>query len=294
MWRSFVPLTGTLPGERHCGLFGNSGENSATPCADNLLVSHHAPLHQQDGVEGGCGHRRQSLCRTVADPCYPATRKTLSNTVIPSRSPILAPLTALTAGAVLGVLGPLLESAGSPMGHVAHLVLSAGWTWAALAFCVGLTGRSRTGSAVLAPACLSVGVITYYAAKLQRGEFREFVALDDPSQGTHIYWAGFASKIIFWCLAAVALGAPLGLAGSAARESEYRSLVFRILIPLVAVVEMVMRLRTEAPLQGRVAYATWSVTLLAAVSVIAALVVRAIITNGVRGRKQRAAGTPGR
>ncbi len=132
----------------------------------------------------------------------------------------------------------------------------------------------------MAPAALAVGVVTYYATKLERGEFLEAVDLADPSQGTQVHWAGFASKVIFWCLAAVFMGAVLGLAGNLARNHGYRGLAFQILIPLIAVIEMSMRLRAEAHLQGQLASATWSITLFAAVAVIVALVARAITASG--------------
>ncbi|WP_019075195.1 DUF6518 family protein [Streptomyces hokutonensis] len=202
-----------------------------------------------------------------------------------SRSSILAPVVALIAGVALGVIAPLLETTDSSVGHVAHLVLSAGWSWAALAFCVGLAGKSRVKSAVLAPISLVVAVVAYYVTKLERGEFMEPVDLADPSRGTHVYWAGFASKTIFWCVAAVFLGIILGLAGHLARNHGYRGLAFQVLIPLTAVVEMSMRLRSEAQLQGKLTGATWTVTLVLAVAAIVALVARAIVMSG--GRRPR-------
>ncbi|MBG0853642.1 hypothetical protein I2W78_17760 [Streptomyces spinoverrucosus] len=193
-----------------------------------------------------------------------------------SRSFILAPAAALTAGAALGVLAPLLEMSDAPAGHMAHLVLAAGWSWAALAFCVGLARKSRIESAVLAPASLIAAVITYYATKLERGKFLA-ADLSNPSQGAQLYWDGFSSKTVFWCAAAATLGALLGLAGNLARNRGIQGLPFRTLVPLIAFIETSERLRVEASLQGAVAGATWSVTRLVAVTVFVVLVGQTVI-----------------
>ncbi|WP_157868463.1 DUF6518 family protein [Streptomyces caatingaensis] len=200
----------------------------------------------------------------------------------PLRSFVLAPAIALIAGVALGIFAPLLGTVDAPVIHVLHLVLAAGWSWAALAFCVGLACKSRIKSAVLAPAALAAGVIAYYVTKLAQGEFREWVNLDDPSQGTHIYWAGFLSKMLFWCAAAIVLGLLLGVAGHLGRNPELRGVLFRASIPLVAIIETSMRLNVESSSQGAVAAATWNVTRLVAVAVLIFLV-----WHGVRSRSKR-------
>lgn len=202
--------------------------------------------------------------------------------MFPSRSFIVAPVAALLAGAVFGVLAPLLETSGSPALHAAHLVLAAGWSWAALAFGIGLACKSRIKSSILAPVALTAGVIAYYAIKVGRGEFTEAVNLDDPSQGTQVAWASFMSKTAFWGIAAVVLGLALGLAGNLARKQGFRGLPFQVLIPLVAIVETTMRLRVEASEQGGVASATWGVTLFVAVAGVVVLVARVMITRSRR------------
>ena len=63
-------------------------------------------------------------------------------------------MAALTAGAALGILAALLATTGGSVGHVADLVLAAGWAWAALTFCVGLARNRRMESVVLASASL--------------------------------------------------------------------------------------------------------------------------------------------
>lgn len=189
---------------------------------------------------------------------------------------------ALWAGVVLGIGAPLLGAIKVPVINSLHLVLAAGWSWAALAFCVGFTFRSRIRSAVVAGSALTVAVITYYVTKLAQGEYREWVNLDDPSQGTHIYWAGFLSKTLFWGAAAVIFGLLLGLAGNLGRNAGLLGLAFRVLIPLIAIMETSMRLSVEASSQGVVASTTWNVTRLVAVAVIVVLAVQEVRTRSDR------------
>lgn len=84
------------------------------------------------------------------------------------RSNILAPVATLTVGALFGLLAPLLVAVGGSVGQVADLILAAGWTWAALAFCVGLARKSRLESVILATVFLLAAVIAYYVTKLGR------------------------------------------------------------------------------------------------------------------------------
>ncbi|MGJ3560876.1 hypothetical protein ACR6C2_30460 [Streptomyces sp. INA 01156] len=86
----------------------------------------------------------------------------------------------MTVGVVVGVLGPLLIDVTHPVGHAVHLVLSAGWSWAALAFCVGLARKSRGEAVLLATASLVTAVIAYYLTKLGQGTYLT-VDLDDPT-----------------------------------------------------------------------------------------------------------------
>ncbi|MDX3574396.1 hypothetical protein [Streptomyces sp. ID05-47C] len=196
-----------------------------------------------------------------------------------ARISVLGPGVALLAGTGLGVLGPLLEAAANPVAHVAHLILAAGWSWAALAFFVGLGCRSRMHSLIFAPIALAAGVMAYYSVKLERGQFLQAVALEDPSQGAQVSWAHFLSKIIFWGLAAIFLGLILGLTGNLARSQEAHGTVFRIIIPVVAIVETTMRLRAEGSLQEGITSATWTVTRLVAIAVILFLASRLLIAR---------------
>ncbi|WP_405880676.1 hypothetical protein OG762_20065 [Streptomyces sp. NBC_01136] len=190
----------------------------------------------------------------------------------------MASAAVLTIGATLGTLAPLLGTVGSPIGHVADLILSAGWTWAALAFCVGLARKSRMESVILAPASLITAVIAYYVTKLGQGEFRTLDLNNPSATTTQIEWSAFLSKTVVWCIAACLLGSLLGLAGNLARNHGLRGLPFRVLVPLVAVVDTTQRLNFDAPLEGTVATTTWSVIRFIAVAVILALVGHTVIT----------------
>ncbi|MGW5676039.1 DUF6518 family protein [Streptomyces sp. NPDC003860] len=191
-------------------------------------------------------------------------------------------MTALAAGATLGVLAPLLAAVSGSVSHAAHLVLAAGWTWAALAFCVGLSRKSRIESVVLASVSLLAAVIAYYLVKLGQGEFLT-ADLNDLSGGaTQVSWASFLSKTLTWGVAACFFGPILGLAGNLARNRGFRGLPFRVLVPLVAIIETSERLRVEAPLQGPVVDATWSVILIVAAAIFAVLVGHTVITRWPR------------
>ncbi|MFJ4980455.1 DUF6518 family protein [Streptomyces coeruleorubidus] len=218
------------------------------------------------------------------------TERTLSYVVLYSRFPFSL-IAALTAGAALGIFVPLLETADAPAGNVANLVLAAGWAWAALAFCMGLSRNSRLESITSASASLISAVIAYYATKLAQGEFLT-ADLNAPSQGTQVHWYSFLSKAVFWCVAASILGPILGLAGNLARNRGILGYTCRMLVPLVAIAETSERLRVEASLQGAVAGTTWTAILLIAVAVFGVLVGNMVINRQPRhspGRRQTGA-----
>jgi hypothetical protein len=180
-------------------------------------------------------------------------------------------MAALTAGATLGILSALLDTVGGSVVHAAYLVLAAGWAWAALAFCVGLARNRRLESVTLASASLLTAVITYYLTKLGQGEFLT-ADVNDPSGRTQVFWYGFWSKTVLWCIVACVIGPLLGLAGNLARNHGLRGLPFRALVPLVAIVDTSQRLEFDASPQGPVAATTWSVIRLVAVAVVVVLV----------------------
>ncbi|WP_234327407.1 hypothetical protein [Streptomyces sp. NRRL WC-3742] len=194
-------------------------------------------------------------------------------------------MAALTAGALLGVLGPVTGAADGSATHAASLVLSAEWTWAALAFFVGLAQKSKTGSAVLASASLIAGVIAYYAVKLNHGDFLR-ADLSDPSGATtHTDWAGVLPKMVVWSVAACLLGSLLGLCGNLARRGGLLGVVFRLVVPLIAIVDTSQRLQFEGTLQGSVARATWEV-----VRIVAVVAVVVVTGWALLARRSRPAG----
>ncbi|XVV34927.1 DUF6518 family protein [Streptomyces sp. CA-100214] len=198
------------------------------------------------------------------------------NRVFAYRSQVLTSGAALAVGITLGVLAPVLEDAESPVLHALHLTLAAGWSWAALSFCVGISCATKRRAAALAAASLTVAVLAYYTTKAQRGEYRSPVDLRSPSSGIYFNWAEFASKTGFWCLIALIAGAILGLAGNMSRRPGVQGLSLRLLIPLIAFAETTMRIVNEASRQGAVADATWNITRGAAVAACLLLIGRAI------------------
>ncbi|MEV4440330.1 DUF6518 family protein [Streptomyces sp. NPDC049577] len=209
--------------------------------------------------------------------------------MLSSRSRVLAPVAALVFGAIVGMLGPLLLSVDGPVAHVGNLVLAAGWAWAAMAFFVGLGRKSRIESAILAPASLVAGVIAYYVVEAVQGKFR-MSDLRFPGGVTKFDWNGFISMMGVWSLAACVFGPLLGLAGNLARNRGLRGLPYRLVIPLVAIVDTSIRLHSDAPLEGATSTATWSVIRLLAVAAIIVLVGHATITGWFRSSTRQSRG----
>jgi hypothetical protein len=205
----------------------------------------------------------------------------------PSGFHLVPTVAALTAGALLGILAPLLGSGGSSASHVAGVVLSAGWAWAALAFCVGRARKSKTESVVLALASLTTAVVAYYVTKLCQGDFLAADLSDPSGRTTQVDWNAFLSKTVVWCVFAWFLGSLLGLAGNLARNQGIRGLPFRVLVPVVAVVDTSQRLQFDAPLQGSAAEVTWNVVRFMAVAAVLALVGHAVITRRSRASATR-------
>ncbi|MFF4653580.1 DUF6518 family protein [Streptomyces sp. NPDC001380] len=200
------------------------------------------------------------------------------------RSPAVASAAAMAAGALLGILAPLLSATPGPPAHVASLVLSAGWAWAALAFAVGLTQTSRVASALLACAALVVAVIAYYVTKAACGDFQTLDPRNPVLGAVHTDWSAVVSKSLVWSVIAVVLGSLLGLAGNLAREGGLLGLLLRLVVPVIAVVDTSQRLRFDAPLQGHVAAATWTVVRCAAVVTALVLIGRTLLARRAQSR----------
>jgi hypothetical protein len=185
----------------------------------------------------------------------------LSNLVLSFRSWTLKTAAALAAGAVLGSIPRLLEADTSAVGRAVYLVLNEAWPWSALAFCVGLVCASRTASAALAAVSLAAAVAAYYVVQ---------------SQTT---WAGSLSASLPWAAVALMVGPIGGLAGNLARMSGLRGLPFRLMIPVLAVVETSGRLQGEVSVEGHVGETAWTVTRFAAVAVSLTLAVHSVLVD---------------
>ncbi|WP_424217206.1 hypothetical protein ACN20G_34540 (plasmid) [Streptomyces sp. BI20] len=189
---------------------------------------------------------------------------------------------ALSAGLVLGVLGPLLtreaadggrETVGGPVGHVVHLVTSAGWSWAALAFAVGWACRSWRRAAWAAPASLVVAVAAYYLVKLGQGDYRRFSPeLPGPVDTSTwpIDWGNLLGHMVVWWIAALVFGPLLGAAGALARVPRPHTRLLLLAVPLTAVVDMSVRLPGNPELDGALTIDTWGVVRILAVLAAAA------------------------
>lgn len=221
------------------------------------------------------------------------------------RSPTSTITPSLAVGLAVGTSGPLLQSMGDPVSHVASIDLVAGWMYALIAFGVGWVARSKGGAALAALATLVVAVVAYYGTKAAQGGFR-VPDFDDPANADGFFaWNEFLSVIVVWCVFAVLLGPLCGLAGhlSRAGSGTFRPLLrlpCRLLVPAVLVFETTLRLIHEPGGQdGAVVRPVSIVARLLAVAVALALVATAVVTtrrdrNGGAGRGGADAGSGSR
>lgn len=198
------------------------------------------------------------------------------------RSYFLAGLYALAAGAILGASGPLLLSSDGTIGRTAHLILSAGWAWAALAFFMGMLRPSKLEAAAMGALSLVSASLVYYVVKASQGEFQGVDLTDHTGQTTYFDWAGFLTKVILWWVFACLLGPIVGLAGNLTRNGPFR-LLGQTVIPLVAIGEMTMRLGAEASSQDSLVTTIWSTTRIVAVAALLGLVLFSIFDRWGRG-----------
>ncbi|MEU8776893.1 hypothetical protein [Streptomyces sp. NPDC048606] len=172
---------------------------------------------------------------------------------------------AIGAGGAVGVLGALAAKFDGPLPHVVNLVFAGGWSWACLAFLIGFSRRSKVEASWLPPAALLVGVVVYYTLKALSPVAPIGVHVTGEVTAT-VSWAG----IVFWGMAALLFGAPVGLCGNLARDPGIAGLPFRLLIPLIAYLETSWRAEGEGATAGRFAELTWqTIGVLAAVSAVA-------------------------
>ncbi|MBT1186503.1 hypothetical protein HET69_21475 [Streptomyces sp. CJ_13] len=211
-------------------------------------------------------------------------------TLAPSRMMVPA---ALSVGVVVGVMGPLLtrqavdggrETVGGPVGHVVHLISSAGWSWAALAFAVGWVCRSGRRAVWLAPATLVVAVAAYYLVKLGQGEFRAYPLVPGGTgdgASLPIDWGSMAGSMTVWWIGALVFGPLLGTAGAHARDPRPHGWLLHLLVPAIAVVDMSLRLPGDPELDGQLTVDTWNVvrvTALLAAAAVTVIAARAALT----------------
>ncbi|MGW2279946.1 DUF6518 family protein [Streptomyces sp. NPDC001770] len=181
---------------------------------------------------------------------------------------LLVPL-AIVTGVATGACGPLLDTSSGT--GVLGAVFVAGWCYAAVPFCLGTAGASRWKSAVGGTVALVIAVLSYYSLKAVQGDFRT-VDLSDTSGREFFSWSGFASMTLFWCVAALVLGPPLGVAGWMARHGAIR-LPYRLVIPVIALAETAMRLQAEASRASSQAVMAWEMIRATALVLIVLLVV---------------------
>jgi hypothetical protein len=74
--------------------------------------------------------------------------------------------------------------------------------------------------------------------------------MTDPTHARIITdWSGLFSDLVFWSLSAVLLGPLLGLIGWRSRRRDLVGLLYRLVVPVGALAEMMMRLDAEFRLQ---------------------------------------------
>ncbi|WP_282795056.1 hypothetical protein [Streptomyces sp. CC224B] len=133
-----------------------------------------------------------------------------------------------------------MDDFADPACRAVAIVFSEGWSWACFAFMVGYLRRSRLEATLLSSSALTAGAVVYYLSKFL-----------DPAvpDGARVVSQGstdeLVTKIVFWGVAALILGAPVGFAGNLARISGPAGLPFRLVIPLIAFYETSDRLGTE-------------------------------------------------
>lgn len=185
---------------------------------------------------------------------------------------------AVIAGAVVGAGGPLLDATGGDFAYALAAILSAGWCYTALAFCVGIADTTKLRAAVGGAVSLTVAVLAYYSTKATQGDFVAADLTDTAGQTTYFSWGEFASMTSLWGVVALVLGPLLGLAGWMARRGRV-CLPFQLLIPVIALAEMTMRLHVEASSSSSSVVTAWEVVRAAAVVLIGVLLAYAAWTK---------------
>ncbi|MFJ2903200.1 hypothetical protein [Streptomyces sp. NPDC087212] len=194
------------------------------------------------------------------------------------RTYVTPTLATIGTGLLLGLVGPAAGKWDNAFCVALSLIFSGGWPWACYAFLVGYCGRSKTMSALLSFAGLTVGVIAYYVFK--------HLSPDVPPGTKYTTGEGFSSGIILWGVFALVLGVPMGLIGHFARRRDLIGLPFQLAVPLIAYFETTMRLDVEADGQSSVTVMTWNAVQYTAGALVLILACRALWTS-LRHRHDR-------
>jgi hypothetical protein len=180
------------------------------------------------------------------------------------------------ASIAVGIFGPLSLSIEGQAAHVMNVIFSAGWSWAALAFLVGMSGKSKLRSSGAGALSLIIAVLAYYLTEVVRGDFRQVDFSDHTGQTTYFDWGNFWSMTLLWWFFACLLGPILGLAGNLAINGPGR-LAARLVVPIVAICELTNRNSVESSHQDSLVGTTWGVIRIVAILAVVALVVEAVI-----------------
>ncbi|MBB4793438.1 hypothetical protein [Streptomyces nodosus] len=181
----------------------------------------------------------------------------------------LVSLTVVSAAAV-GIGGPLLDASAGPWARALGAALVAGWCYAAIPFCLGMAGTSKVKAAVVGTTALLITVVLYYSTKAAQGDFRT-VDLSETSGREFFSWGQFAGMTLYWCLAGLILGPPLGLAGRMARQGAIR-LPFQLLVPVITLAETMMRLQVEASMASSPVVWAWESVRATSIALIVLLI----------------------
>jgi hypothetical protein len=115
------------------------------------------------------------------------------------------------------------------------------------------TSARRAVAASVAFLVMAVGA--YYVADLANGVYQTLDRTDpmymtDPTHARIITdWSGLFSDLVFWSLSAVLMGPLLGLIGWGSRRRDLAGLLYRLVVPVGALAEMMMRVDAELRFQ---------------------------------------------
>jgi hypothetical protein len=198
----------------------------------------------------------------------------------------------VVCGTAFGACAAAVTSVPGTVPVVLALVLGVGWSWAALAAVAGARSRSMPRAALGGMLALIGAVVAYYAVQVARGDFDHVNEAAVTAVVTD--WQGMLTTTAVWAIAAVMTGPILGVTGRRARGSGMVGLGCRLVIPVIALLEMRFRIRGEQLAQPRaVAVHTWRGVEVAATVLMVFLVVTYAVRRTRSEPRTDAAGGPG-